>query len=153
MKQILLGMLLLLSSCQWLSERAIKSWTGDTIELLMEMSLRKSMINDTPLKTIEALEAPDGVTLSKKDLCQCASSLYGGILTVIANDVKDSSVKNMCKGMGRCFFKSKQPSYFETTCINYVSKGGFKKLARDRRESLMRFTKARRQLSSECRKN
>ena len=152
MKQILIGMLILLSSCQWLSERAIKSWTGETIELLMEMSLRKSMIQDTPLKTLEAIEAPDGVNMNKKELCQCASRLYGSILTVVANDVKESSVKEMCKGMARCFFRSKHPSYFEPTCIDYVNNGGFKKLASNRRESLMRFTKARRQLSSECRK-
>ena len=152
MKVILIGILFLLSSCQWLSDRAIVSWTGDTIELLLEMSLRKSMIHDTPLKTMEALEAPDGVTMNKKSLCRCGTSLYGGIMTVIANDVKESSVKQMCKSMGKCFFKSKAPANFTKTCISHVNDGDFKKMARNRSKSILRFTKARRQLSSYCSK-
>lgn len=150
MRIVLVGLLIFLSSCQWLTERAITNWTSDTVELLFEMSLRKSMIHDTPLKTMERLEAPDGVKLSKKSLCQCAVKLYGGIMTVIANDVKESSVKSLCSGMGKCFFKGKSPDFFKSNCHSYIEKAGFKKMARDRRKSLMRFTKARRKLSSSC---
>lgn len=152
MRTFIILFLLLLSSCQWLNDRAIKAWTNDTIDTLFEMSLRKSMINDTPLKTMDALEAPRGVEIGKKDICKCATTLYGGILTVIANDVKASSVKFLCKDMGRCFFKSKPPAIFKTTCIDYVEAGSFKKMARDRRTNISRFTKARRQLSSHCSK-
>ncbi len=150
MKIFLLILVLFTSSCQWLTERAINNWTSDTVELLLEMSLRKSMINDTPLKTMERLEAPSGVELSKKKLCGCAVDLYGGIMTVIANDLKESSIKNLCTGMGKCFFKSKAPEFFKSSCYSYIEKSKFKKLARDRRKSLLRFTKARRKLSASC---
>lgn len=152
MKIVLIGFILFLSSCQWLTERSHKSWVGDTIETLMEMSKRKSMIHDTPLKTVEALEAPDGFKLSKKEICKCGERLYGGILTVIANDVKESSIKGLCKGMGNCFFKGKAPSYFFSTCTEYVEKGPFKKMARHRDKEIPRFSKARRKLGTYCRK-
>jgi hypothetical protein len=152
MKLIILISLLSLTSCKWLNDRAISGWTEGTADLLLEMSLRKSMINDTPLKTMEALEAPGDIKLNQKDLCRCATKLYGGILTVIANDVKASSVKGLCSGMNRCFFKSKAPEVFFPACIKYIEKGPFKKLARDRRTSIQRFTKARRHLSSHCSK-
>lgn len=152
MKLIILISLLTLSSCQWLNDRAVTNWTQETVDLMLEMSLRKSMIQDTPLKTMEALEVPDDVNLSQKDLCRCGTSLYGGILTVIANDVKASSVKNLCNDMKKCFFKSKAPDVFIPTCIKYIEKGPFKKLARDRRKSIPRFTKARRHLNSHCSK-
>lgn len=152
MKLVILIFVLMLSSCQWLEGRALTSWTGDTIDTLLEMSLRKSMIHDTPLKTMEALEPPPSIELKPSKLCRCAESLYGGIMGVVANDVKESSVKSTCESMGKCFFKGKAPESFQMTCTDHFKEGGFKKLARDRNESLKRFTRARRLLGGHCSK-
>ncbi len=110
------------------------------------------MINDTPLKTMEALESPPNIELKPSKLCRCGESLYGGILGVIANDVKDSAVKSTCKSMGNCFFKGSAPADFKVKCTEYFKDKKFKKLASDRNESLKRFTKARRILGSHCSK-
>jgi hypothetical protein len=152
MKLILISLLFLFSSCQWLNKSALSSWTRNTVDTLLEMSLRKSMIHDTPLKTMEALDSPPGIDLKASKLCRCAESLYGGILGVVANSVKASSVKRVCKSMGDCFFKGRAPEEFKLTCIEYFKDNKFKKMAGDRNKSLKRFTRARRLLASHCSK-
>lgn len=152
MKLIIFSFILLVGSCKWLDDRALNSWTSETVDTLLTMSLRKSMINDTPLKTMEALEAPPNIEMKPSKICHCAESLYGGILSVVANDVKDSAVKSTCKSMGNCFFKGKAPKDFHIKCTEYFKDKKFKKLAGDRNKSLKRFTKARRILGSHCSK-
>lgn len=151
MKIILFLSLGLLSSCSWFGA-SVEGWTSGTVETLLEMSKRKSMIQDTPFKTMELISAPPQIKISKKELCSCSTQLYGGLLSIVANDIRDSKVKSLCSSMGKCFFKKKTPSQFAASCKKYFSKGKFRKLARDRTKSIKRLSKARRKLRAYCSK-